>query len=389
MKRIAVPNRAFFYTAAFALDFFNFLAIMAEVFWADSVLHAAEFQMGLLGAIGSLGYALPCIWTGLLSERVGRRRMCLIAVAGLTMVYLITPQVRSVEALYLVSFLRSAATSFFWPPLTAWMTETSDRKEFSGVIGGYNVFWTLGIIVGFCLSGWSFQHLNPAAPFYIAAGSALLLLGALIVFRPDRLHLEVHQHDVPPHDVERFVRDGYCMIFISYFLGGLTLYLFPKVAGDSLGEQAQSLLQAVRMTGQMGIFIVLAATVVWHYKPWMVWIGLGFSFAGIATIWATESYPVYVLGFALLGMGGGIGYTLSAYYALALLKSKGLGSGIHESLIGAGALAGPLYGGQVAAMSSPRSSILAGLLPVAAVWLYMRWPRGMRRIEKKQAFSKE
>lgn len=382
MKRIAVSNRAFFYTAAFGLDFFNFLAIMAEVFWADSVLLATEFQMGLLGGISALGYALPCVWTGLLSERLGRRRMCLMSVGGLTVVYLLTPQVHSVATLCILSFLRSVATSFFWPPLMAWMTETSDRSGFSKILGGYNVSWTLGILAGFAFSGWSFQHMGPSAPFYIAAGLALSQFVALLAFRPDRLHLEPHGHDLPSRDVERFVRDGYCMIFICYFLGSLTLYLFPKVAGDALGEQAQSLLHAARMAGQMGIFIVLSATVIWHYKSWTIWIGLGFSCVGIGTIWATESYPVYVLGFVLLGAGGGIGYTLSAYYSLALMKTKGLGSGIQESLIGSGGLLGPLYGGQVAAMSTPRNSILAGLLPVAAVWIYMRWPRGIGRMKR-------
>ena len=106
MQRLTISKKSFFYTSAFAVDCFNFIAIAAEVFMAVALLKATAFQLGVLGAANALGYALPCVWTGLLSERLSRSRMCLIALAGLTVVYAVTPKVTSVYLLCIASFLR-------------------------------------------------------------------------------------------------------------------------------------------------------------------------------------------------------------------------------------------------------------------------------------------
>jgi len=380
MQQIAVSNRIFFYLSAFTVDCVNFMAILAEAFLAASVLGASEMQMGALGAANALGYALPCVWTGLLSERLGRRRMCLIAVAGLTLAYLITPQVGSIAALCGVSFCRSLATSFFWPPLMAWMAETSEQEALSGLLGGYNVFWTLGILTGFGVSGWAFEHLGPATPFYGAAALAVGMFGFLLVFKPRHGRFEAQENDVDPRKARQFVLEGYTINCLSYFLAALVLYLFPKVADESMGEMAQSFLHVSRMAGQLLIFLLLANTTFWHYGRGLLWFYTGIVAVGLVLIAMAQSYSLSLLGFALLGIGGGAGYMMSSYYALALIRTKGLGSGIQESLIGVGGLFGPLYGGVAARLSSPRASILAGLIPLAAVGGYLRWRRRRPRL---------
>lgn len=374
-----MPNRVFFYSAGFVCDCYNYVAILAEAFFAAYVLQATEFEMGLLGSCGALGYALPCVWTGLVSERFGRRRMVLIAAAGHVAAYLVTPHVPSIAALCAVSFFRSLATSFYWPPLMAWMAETARRGSLSAVLGGYNTSWAAGILVGYGICGWLFQHIGPAAPFHFAAVLAALTFVAFVVLTPGRLDIEAHEHDLDAHDARAFVREGLLLNSLGYFTAALVLYMFPKIVGTALGESDQSVLHVIRMAAQVLTFFVLTHTVVWHFRRWPPWFCVGSYAGGMLAIGLATAYWAYAVGFALLGLGAGMGYMLSAYYVFALVRTKGLGGGVQESLIGAGNLFGPLYGGTVATQTSARGGVLAGVLPILAVWVYVRWPRNRNR----------
>lgn len=378
VPRLPIPNRLFFYTCGFATDCFNYVAILAEAFFAHKVLHATEFEMGLLGAAGALGYTLPCIYTGLWSERFGRRRLCLIATAGQLIAYLAAPHATAVGWLCGISFFRSLATSFYWPPLMAWMGETTTRGALSGVVGGYNVSWAMGILVGFGSCGVLFEHVSPRAPFFAAAGLAAITFVFIALCTPRCANLENHDHDLTPNDVRSFVRQGLSLNCLGYFLSALVLYLFPKVAGDQLGEAQQGLLQATRMVGQVLLFFLLTHTTVWHFRRWPVLLCLvmyGLSVLGVSL---SHQYSVYLASFFLMGCGCGMSYTLSAYYVLALSKSKGFGTGVQEALIGTGNLLGPLFGGTVATLATPRGAVAATLVPIALVTVLVR-TRGRNR----------
>lgn len=367
MQRLAVSNRTFFYTCAFATDCFNYVAILAEAFFAARVLAATPFEMGLLGASSALGYTVTCVWSGALSERLGRRPLGVAATAGQLLAYLITPYATSMAMLCGISLFRSLATSFYWTPLMAWMTETCSRQALPRVLGGYNAVWSLGIMVGYYISGWLFEHVGPAAPFHFAAVFAAATLLWIAGCTPRRLELQAHDHDMAAGDVRAFVRQGLLLNCLGYALAALVLYMYPKVMFDRLGEEAQSLLHVMRVGGSTAAFLAMTWSAAWHFKRWPVWSCLALYGASLICIGLSESYAIQAVGFALLGIGCGQGYMLCSYYVLALVKSKGLGVGFQESLIGGGNLIGPLYGGLVATYTSPRASILAGLAPLGVV----------------------
>jgi MFS family permease len=372
LNRLRVHNRLFFYTGGFACDCYNYVAILAEAFFAAYVLGASEFEMGLLGAASAVGYTLPCIATGLLSEKIGRRRMLLIATAGQTVVYLLTPMASSIALLCLASFLRSVATSFYWPPLLAWMSETSDTTSLSGTIGGFNVSWSMGCVTGFAVSGIMFEYIGVAAPFYAAAALSAGMFLFFLFLTPTRSAIEIHEHGMAPAEVNSFVREGLILNCLGYAVVGLVLYMLPKIVGQRMGEAEQSTLHVVRMLAQVVTFFILAHTRLWHYRRWPTAACIITFVAGLVLAGLTYSYWVYFAGFILLGVGTGIGYTLSIYYSLALLRTKGLGSGMQESLIGLGNLLGPLYGGTTATLTTPRGSLFAAIVPVVAAWAWLR-----------------
>lgn len=364
----------------FCADCFNFAAVIAESFFAVSVLKATEFQMGVLGGCAALGYALPCIWTGLLSERFGRLRMIVIACVGMTLMYAAAPFSPTIYILCLVSFLRAVSVSFLWPPAMAWMAETSERESFPRLLGRYNISWALGLLSGFYVGGWVFEHIGPRSPFFFAAGLCLAMLAFVLVCTPVSVHLTVQDHDMEAGDVAYYVRQGLLMLLLGNLISALVLYMFPKLMQERMGEAQQSALQASRMAGQAALFIIFTHTRAWHFRRWPVWLAVLSYACGVAIIASARAYGVFVVGFALVGCGMGVSFMMCSYYTLALMKSKGLGSGIQETLVGLGNFLGPLYGGTVAWMTNPRVSVLAAMFPIAIISAAAQFLRSKQRI---------
>jgi MFS family permease len=60
----------------------------------------------------------------------------------------------------------------------------------------------------------------------------------------------------------------------------------------------------------------------------------------------------------MIGISSSVTYYSSLYYTVHLLKKKGRGTGIHESIIGSGALLGPILGGIAAHYAGLRAPYL-------------------------------
>ena len=311
----------------------------------------------------------------MLADRVSRRSLCVIAVSGICAANLVEPHLATVTALCITGFLRMVATAFMWPSIMAWMTETSHRESLSSTLGGYNVTWALGILAGFYVGGWTFEHLGCAAAFHASAALCALTLAVLVFCTPRRDTLHEHADDLDAGEARYFVRQGFILVMCGCFASSLLLYMFPKVVGQAMGQELQSLLHVARLSGQVSAFFILARTRCWHYRAWPMWTALGALGAGLVLTWAASSYAGYAAGFFLVGCGMGTSFTLSVYYAMGLMRQKGLGGGIQETLVGTGSLVGPLYGGAIAAQTTARTSLLAALIPLLLAVPFIRTGR--------------
>jgi len=367
LRRLSVPNFLFFATVAFAVDCLVFAAALSEAMLAVDRMHATELQLGLLGAAVALGYAVPCIFTGVISERLGRRSLCLAATAGIAAVCFVEPHLSTMGALCAAGALRMVATGFFWPPVMAWLTETTDSDSFSETLGRYNVCWAVGILVGFFAGGWTYQRLGPVAAFHFTAWLAVAAFAFLLLATPRRMVQHQRPHGMEEGDARAFVRQGFLLNLCGCFTTSLILYVFPKLVEGRLEAGVQGTLHAVRMGGTVLAFAVMSSTRAWHFRRWPMWLGLGALLAGLALCAAARSLPLFAVAFAVTGAGAGTVYMLSAYYALALMRTKGLAGGIQETLIGVGYFTGPMFGGVAGALAGPRTALAAALIPLAAM----------------------
>jgi MFS family permease len=128
---------------------------------------------------------------------------------------------------------------------------------------------------------------------------------------------------------------------------------------------------------QCAVFVVFNLTAIWHFKFWPLIASMIFLFTGLCIVVYTEKMAWFGAGFLLIGVGGGISYSASLYYAVALEASiAGARSGWHEFYVGLGGFTGPVIGGLLAHYIGPKSpyAFSAGLvvLVLAVQIIYFR-----------------
>ncbi len=372
--RLTVPNIVFFGAIGFMADLFNFAGSQAEILTATFVFHATEFQLGILGACSSLFYAIPTLLTGLLSERVGRQPLVIAAIIGMGSSYAWGACAGSVQELYAVATLRALSTAMLWPPVMAWMARAVPPRKFSQFLGTYNVCWATGTFIGFWASGYLFEAYGWTSPFWSSAALAAALLVFVLIVSPRggkglALPADIQESDEDHHGLNAeqsryFVRQGLIMAVAGSMAANAMLYIFPKVGEGLLSEIQISLLNSIRLAGQMLAFYLMGRYGLWHFRKWPLWTTAAMLCAGLLVIACGRTYSHFTAGALLIGFGFGAAFSICAYYALGLSRTKGKGSGMMETSIGIGGLSGPLLGGAVGAMASARIGLISVIAPV-------------------------
>ena len=111
----------------------------------------------------------------------------------------------------------------------------------------------------------------------------------------------------------------------------------------------------------MGFFILRKGER-WHFKTLHL-LGAQFLLGGGVLVLLLSSQPIlFASGFIMIGTSGSVTYYSSLYYAVHLLRAKGKGSGLHESILGGGAVLGPILGGIAAQYEGLRAPYLLCLV---------------------------
>jgi MFS family permease len=276
------------------------------------------------------------------------------------------------QELYAVTTLRSLSTAMLWPPVMAWMARAVNPRQFARFLGSYNLSWATGTFFGFWGAGYLFEKISWPSPFWVSCCLAILLLIFVSIFSPrggSGIALPIdakaeHDHGLSPEQARFFVRQGLIMAGAGMLATSIGLYIFPKVAQGILSEVQISFLNSIRLVGQMAAFFMMGKFDAWHFRRWPVWTMTTIIILGLAILAAGQVYPHFIIGFLLIGVGFGAGFSMCAYYALGLSQKKGKGSGMMETMIGVGGLSGSLIGGATASLVSARAGLVSGFLPL-------------------------
>jgi DHA1 family tetracycline resistance protein-like MFS transporter len=152
---------------------------------------ATALQTGWLVGIFSLAqFFFAPVW-GRISDRVGRKPVLLIGLAGTVVGYGLMGLAQSVTAL-LVARLIAGISGANISAAQAYLADISAPAERARAMGLLGAAFGLGFVFGPALGGWAGATFNYAAPMYIAAGLAALNIVSVLFLLPESHHPSPH-----------------------------------------------------------------------------------------------------------------------------------------------------------------------------------------------------
>jgi MFS family permease len=315
---------------------------------------------------------------GRTSDRTGRRPLIMAAPIVFAATCLLMTQVKEVWIILALSVANGLCLSAYWPSLQAWIADRQTGTGLARDIGNFNLSWTAATLAGPILSG-SLYSIYPRLPFFAAAAIALLLF--LLVFttvHESRSHLA---EKADPADMKTsrwrmsFLYAAWAGNFASWFIIGNARYQFPKLARElNISPEIIGLILGFLGFALFSGFFLLRRTERWHFTRGYLLGAQIVSLLGLSLIIVSSRPALFAFAFVMIGLSCSLTYYSSLYYAVHLLKKKGKGTGLHESILGGGAVLGPILGGvaaQYTGLRAPYFLCIAVLLAALGVQLIL------------------
>lgn len=320
-------------------------------FWSTK-FGADGTTLGLLLACHGAAQLLFTPFWGRLSDRIGRRPVMLLTIAGTAIALLIMGLAESLTQLF-VARLLSGAFGANISVATAYLTdvtEEADRTRWMGMIGAsFAVGFTLGPPIGGLLA-----RLGDGTPMLVAAGmSALNFVWAFAALREPERHEERGEAGMKNRlDVLR--DSAIARICLVYFLFSLAvtqlettfaLFMAARFGYDELGVGLVMLAMAIVMGGiQGGGMKRLSAK---YHERKLVLVGLSlmtvaFFFMPVPSSVAWLMLPI---GLAAVGRGMSQPPMMSLVSLRADEASRGIVLGVFQSSASAARVVGPIFAG--------------------------------------------
>jgi MFS family permease len=291
---------------------------------------------------------------------------------------LLMTQMGNVKGVLALAALNGLGMAIFWPAFQAWIAESQNGSGLARNIGSFNMSWTASHLIGPTLAGFLFA-LNPRSPFWLAGALCILLfltMRASAYERTPQFHKKIESLS-PESEESRQGRNFLYAIWIanfaSFFILGNARYQFPKLAREmTMSPYVIGLLMSCIGLAQFLGFFFLRGSERWHFNKFYLLGAQLLAAAGLLLIYSFSRQWVFALSFIMLGLCASLTYYSSLYYTVRLMKRKGKGTGLHESILGSGVVLGPLLGGIVAHTVGLRAPYIL-CLTLLAVLITVEW----------------
>jgi MFS family permease len=372
------------FAVSFAADLQLYLIYTAAPFKALK-LGAGAFELGLLAAAATGTYALVVNLAGRASDRVPRlmlARACCVAVIVACMGLTLADEV---GRLILWMPLVGAGMSLFWPSVQASIADRSRLDDLEKQLGRFNLAWSLGKGSGFLFGGLLLAALGATSTFTVAScivfaiffilpwpraagpvdslavGDAAATAGAdadAMARSPAGGNGNAASLAARLHDAEHGAIDPRAAVFrriawvangTAFGLGATLTYHYPSlVAARGWSPRVfGTFLGLVYLTQTLAFAFLMRRPDTWRFRRLRLYVPqflmlvamLGLPLAGISRLLVSA---------LCFGAGLGIAYCSSIYYSLLTHEERGRNAGVHESLMGLGAMLVPFVGGVLA-----------------------------------------
>ena len=360
----------FLFIAAFVMDLGTGIAVFTVPLVALE-LGASVIELGLIGTVGSMAYALACSVTGKLADRYDRRRLMGIASLAGAGIFVFLIFVETLWTLLISAAFAWMTLALFWPALQAELAEGRNRAQLVKTLGTFNMIWTVGFMSGPLLGGPLFE-IHPRLPFVAAVIGMAALSAALFLRRFKTQDIQTPQEEdlsesVHTGDNARYRLIAWTASFTAFFMLGVVNNQFPKLATElAISPTILGYLFAAPRLVQFGIFFLVRRTSFWQYRLYPLVIPQLCAIIGMMIVATMDTTVILGMAFATIGLLVGSSFSASQFYAFFQEERKGERGAINEMIVGMGHVFGPLFGGLLAQAAGLRAPYMFCCVVLAA-----------------------
>ena len=374
--------------ATILIDFIGFSVLIPILPLFAKRLGATPVQVALLLALYALAQLLfSPIW-GWVSDRIGRRPVILVSLAGTVLSFLVLAFADSIPALYAARIVAGffAATIGAAQAVVTDVTRPEDRARGMAVIGAA---FGAGMIVGPMLGG-LLSEVGEKFPFYgvaaLAAVNGVLAFARLPESRPPELAkpggFELLHSLVPtPLRLVVAVHERRISLFLYFFFHLFTAFavleaLITLYVGRRFGA---SMFDVGLLFAWIGLVLVLTQAVALRRlarrldEAQLVALGLATMGIGLAALPALAGFRWFFAAGAVIAFGNGIAIPAftSLYSKACRAERAGELLGQSQAMATTGRIVGPVCGGLLMESISPGAPFLAaGAMMFAALVMF-------------------
>ncbi len=350
MSRIGPQGAARICASGLAADFATYLILTAVPLKAIE-LGAGPVILGLLPALSASIYILSAFAFGRISDAGGRLRIARFGAASIGVGSIFLALASTIPALFVFLPLVALGGGLFWPTIQGELGARSRPEELARAAGSFNVAWSAGKMLGYLAAGQLVARYGSVAPLLLAP---FVELAVLFLIPGHSLSAAPAAPPTSPHPVEaipaaRYRAAAWAANLVAFGVGATLNYQFPKRI-LTLGLQASDFGNYLALVGlsQTVTFAILGARSGWERRRASFLVPAVAGVASLSILLAADTRGAILATAPGIGLALGVAYSLSLYHSLHTPAGHGRNAGIHEALLGSGALLLPLAGGLAA-----------------------------------------
>ncbi|MUK88452.1 MFS transporter [Ornithinibacillus sp. L9] len=344
-------------------------------FYAEE-MGASPFELGLLMATYSLMQLVFAPMWGRISDRIGRKPVMLIGIAGLSLSFFLLAFSSQLWMLFAARIIGGFLSSANMPTVMAYVadiTSEEDRGKGMGIIGASV---GLGFIFGPAIGG-VFSETSLTMPFYIAGISSLLTFFLVVFLLQESLpNSGIQSRKKAP--IGKILSGPISMLFflqlfISLSLSGLEA-TFAYFAADKAGLGTKELGYIFMIMGLAGAIVqggLVGKMTKAFGEGFVIQIGIIISAVGFGLILFVDSFTTAAIFLTVFGVGNGvIRPSVSALLTKRSTVGHGSITGLLSSFDSLGRIAGPPIGGWLFAIAIGLPYVAGIMLSFVALIVY-------------------
>ena len=331
------------------------------------ILGATYFDLGLIGMVFALPYAVFPIFVGSLTDRFGRNPFFVFGVLLTSFSTFLFTLATKVMDIVLIRIIGGIAYSFLWPVAEAIITDVTPTEKRTKILGRFSFFWALGFLVGPFFGGIIVEKFG----FYILFMIALtvgLTAGVIASYGFIRKGKGYRKTPIKIFGIKNYRKFGfkkflplYLVILVYSIVIGLIFSIFPVYA-NSFGVTSfyVGILFTIFGVARTVTFLQSGNLSKIFNEKMVVILGLIILSISLALMGFIKTLPFFALSIALIGLATGMlsPVTVSLASKMAEKERVGVTLGFTEACFGLGMTIGPITGGLMAEILGVESPYL-------------------------------